>query len=235
MKNKIYNQILDSQNVKFCRKINWSFACSAIFHLIVCYFVYDIIMFQKIEKNETECNLVCEFINLRISQPGKIVEVTQKKLEPLVVNIEIIVPEIIISEPNLSKIKNREKKKLKKNIKFLNIKLSKKVAKSAKKKNVNESIKTAKIANNNELIRELLDLINKNKCYPRIAKKRGIVGTVEVKIFISTHGFISKYEIISSKHSLLTKGVKETMDNILKTKLNGTKTCFIVPIKFNLI
>ena len=234
VKNKTYNQILNSNKQGNC-KINLGFAISAVLHLFFFTICLNLIVSrtpQKIKQKE----FVCDLIDLRISQPEKFVEIPKSQIKPPVIELDIELPEIELEEYILPKIK--PKKKPKKQKEFVNYRLPS--LKSVVKKTVAKTAKpkakgNAKTENNNELILELLRLINKNRYYPRIAKKRGIIGTVEVKIFISDNGYISKYEIVSSEHSLLTKGVEKTMKEILNTKLNGQQCSFIVPIKFNLM
>ncbi|MEA2011518.1 MAG: energy transducer TonB, partial [Verrucomicrobiota bacterium] len=69
------------------------------------------------------------------------------------------------------------------------------------------------------LISRLIKLINKNKSYSRLARRRNIEGAVCVSFAISAEGSISSFEIEKSSHKLLTKSVQRTCKRISGCKL----------------
>ena len=213
---------------------------------------------QKVEDNEITINLevfeeptpkqepIKEEI---IPEPPKeiIKEEPNKEPEPIPEpSKEIIkepVPEPIIKEPKkiIEKPKPIIKKVIKKTEKKIEPKPIKKIIQKKKTVKKIESVpikkKSFSVADKNLLISRLIKLINKNKSYPRLAKKRNITGVVLVKIIIS-NSKIQSYKILKSRHKLLSRGVNITMKKILNQQLLDKKTpqnlSLSLPIKYEL-
>ena len=86
----------------------------------------------------------------------------------------------------------------------------------------------------------LLRLLNKHKEYPGLARKRGIEGTVVVKIVLLRDGSLQNFEVVTSSGSdILDDGakamvIKATPYPPLSDSIEGAKATFVVPVTFKL-
>ncbi len=98
---------------------------------------------------------------------------------------------------------------------------------------VSEEISSEQASANekNMIIAELVELINKKKCYPSSARRRNITGTVEIVIHISSSSVISGFSIDAYDSSILKKSAEKVMRQLVDTKLSsGTADSFSVKI-----
>ena len=61
---------------------------------------------------------------------------------------------------------------------------------------------------------KIRELINNSLYYPKSARRRGIVGKVELKFEISTEGEVYNIEIVSSKSDILSRAATKTIQKL---------------------
>ncbi|QFR49465.1 TonB family protein [Sulfurimonas lithotrophica] len=86
-------------------------------------------------------------------------------------------------------------------------------------------------AKQNLFFTELRNKINKNKSYPRRARRRGIEGNVEVKFFLQSDGSVKSIEFVSGKN-IFKKSVIEAIENSFPVEVD--KTLFSFPKEFKI-
>ena len=118
---------------------------------------------------------------------------------------EDVIPEPIVPKVTPKPVKKEVKKKPKKKI------VQKK---TAKKKQVRQKASARKIqispAQKNQFLANIREKINKNKSYPRVAKKRGMQGTVDVRFTILSNGQVGNILVDGPKifHTSAQNAVK---------------------------
>ncbi len=129
----------------------------------------------------------------------------------------------IIKKP----IKKKKLKKISKKrvVKKKHNRTSKGRQKQTKRKNSTASVSKAKT---NQFITRLKKAINTNKIYPKMAKKRGLQGTVHVSFTINSSGKVSNITVKGSKMF-----IKATKRAILRSFPINTKNISL-PLKVNL-
>jgi len=133
----------------------------------------------------------------------KVEKVTEKPLPKLTQKPKKIVKKVIKKKP----VKKIVKKK----------KPNKKYAKSAKKSIITKKSKNSskKLAQKRNLYYATLKRkINRNKSYPRIAKRRGMQGSVKVRFMISSSGQLLNIKILSGPkvfHSSTKNAIKRSL------------------------
>lgn len=65
-----------------------------------------------------------------------------------------------------------------------------------------------------ENIKKIVRLLSENLYYPRSARKRGIVGEVVVKFYLSKDATVSAIEIVSSKSEILSRAARKTISDL---------------------
>jgi len=146
-----------------------------------------------------------------------------KKIEKVEEVIEKPLPK---PEPKAKKIvKKKPKKPVKKIVKKIKKKKTQKVVKKQPKsnpKNAQKSIITKKSKNSSKQLAQKRNLyyatlkrkINRNKSYPRIAKRRGMQGSVKVRFTISPSGKLVNIKILSGPkvfHSSTKDAIKRSL------------------------
>jgi protein TonB len=136
----------------------------------------------------------------------KIIEEEIVEEEPLVepeIIEEPVVEEEVIPEPIIEKvipkpiIKKKPKPKVKKSIKK---KVKKKTVKKKRvKKTVSSAQSKSSSAKKNKFLARVRAKINKHKSYPRIAKKRGMQGSIKVKFTILRSGKVGHISVDGPK------------------------------------
>ncbi|MEA1953980.1 MAG: TonB family protein [Campylobacterota bacterium] len=147
--------------------------------------------------------------------------VVEEELEPVVEEKPIV--EEIIPEPVVAKVvpkpivkkkpKPKVKKRVKKKAKKQKAKKQKKVRKkaTAKKKSSSGSKKSSK-AQKNRFLSKVRAKIDRNKSYPKIAKRRGMQGSVKVRFTILRSGKVGNISVSGPKvfHSSAKRAVKKS-------------------------
>lgn len=97
------------------------------------------------------------------------------------------------------------------------------------------SQKGAQQAYVNDNISVIVKLLQENLYYPRSARKRALEGVVLVKFTLSTEAKVTSLEVISSKHSILSRGAIETIESLSgKFPKPKEELELSVPISYNL-
>jgi len=87
----------------------------------------------------------------------------------------------------------------------------------------------------NEHLQEIVRLLQENLYYPRSARKRGIEGEVIVKFRLLKSGKVDSIEILSSEHSILSSGARETIESLSEKFPKPDETLELrVPIGYSL-
>ncbi|MBN2817064.1 MAG: TonB family protein [Campylobacterales bacterium] len=81
-------------------------------------------------------------------------------------------------------------------------------------KKLTQPRKTAQELYIDENLAEITKLLQEHLYYPRSARKRGIEGEVLVKFFLSKSAEVKGIEVLSSQHSILSKGAIETIESL---------------------
>jgi len=135
--------------------------------------------------------------------------------EPVVEEKPVIEPEVIIvkKDENITKPKKKivkKKKKVKKK------KIKKKVRKKAPRKTTKGlkrtgSAKKSNASQKNKFFAKVRRNINKHKSYPKIAKRRGMQGTIKVRFTILASGKVGHISVSGSKvfHNSARNAVKK--------------------------
>ena len=124
---------------------------------------------------------------------------------------EEVIPEPVVPKPVVKKVEKKPEVK-KKPEKKPKKKVVKK--KKAKKKQVRQKASSRKVkvsqAQKNQFLANIRTKINKHKSYPRIARKRGMQGTVNVKFTILKNGNVGNISVSGPKvfHKSARKAVK---------------------------
>ena len=109
---------------------------------------------------------------------------------------EEVVPEPVVPKPVVKEVKKKPEVKKKTKKKVVKKKTAKK--KQVRQKASSRSVKRSQ-AEKNQFLANIRAKINKHKSYPRIAKKRGMQGTVKVKFTILSNGNVGNISVSGPK------------------------------------
>ncbi len=130
-----------------------------------------------------------------------------------------------IVEKKIIKKKIVKKKIVKKKVKKRKITKKREIK---KRKYIKSSKKASSKKSNLKFLSKLKRSINKNKIYPRMAKKRGIQGSVKVSFTITTSGRVTNIRVNGSK--AFTKATKKAIERSFPIDTKGVS----LPITLNL-
>ncbi|MEA2029418.1 MAG: TonB family protein [Campylobacterota bacterium] len=172
-----------------------------------------------------------------------------KKEEPKKVEkVEEVIPKPLPKiEPTAKKIV--KKKPVKKIVKKIKKKETKKVVKKQRNsnpKNAQKSIITKNSKNSSKALAQKRNLyfanlkrkINRNKSYPRIAKRRGMQGSVKVRFMISSSGKLLNIKILSGPkvfHSSTKSAIKRSLPYAPPKGVLKSNTPLTISVDYKLI
>ena len=176
----------------------------------------------------------------------KVIKMSLSTFEPEVVPppkkiieevIEIPIVEKVVKKPKIQKLKPIIKKRVikpkKKIVKKRVVKKKKTIKKHVVKKTSTKkrtdkkvvSKKKTSTAQKRKVINEIRAKIDRNKIYPRIAKKRGMQGSVKVKFTILPNGHVSNINITGKK--VFYRSVRKAIEKVFP--INPKNVSFSLP------
>ena len=198
----------------------------------------EIVKFRVIKQEETKIEPQIIIPPIPIPKPIekpkslekiKPIKDINKTVEPKPIIKPIIKPKKIVKK-RLIKKKPRKKVLKKSKVKKRAIKRTKIKRSSSKTKRgiSTTNSKTKKIQK--KYYNRVKNAINRNKSYPSKAKRRGVEGSVKVKVVLSSKGKLISYKIISG-NKLFKKSIKKAIKNSFP--LSPPKGTFSSNIKFS--
>ncbi|SHO80530.1 Ferric siderophore transport system, periplasmic binding protein TonB [hydrothermal vent metagenome] len=168
------------------------------------------------EKVEPEAVIKEEIITPKIPIPIPIPKPSEK-IKPIKDINKTVEPKKIVKKKLIKKKFKKKKHKRKKYIKKSKVK---KRAVNRTKIRRNSSKAKKGVATNNSKKRQIerkylnrvKNAINRNKSYPSKAKRRGVEGSVKVRVVLSSKGKLISYKIVSG-NKLFKKSVKKAIKN----------------------
>jgi len=202
---------------------------------------------SKVEKESTIKMSLSEFVPEVVAPPEKvlppepIVEPQPPEETPI---IEEVTPESVIEKvvkkplPVVKKIKKKVVKKIKKKVvkkkivkkKITQKKVKKKVKKKVSRQQASLRQSRSSKAEQNKFWSALRRKIDRNKFYPRIAKKRGMQGSVKVKFTILANGNVGHISVSGPK--VFYNSAKNAVKNAFP--INAKKSPISLPTSINL-
>jgi protein TonB len=200
-------------------KVSFFLTTILYFSLIVIYLYIQtksIIADQKPQDRAIEIS-ISSFIpevQEEVLEEPEIIDIPKPTIEPIMdlhKKVEIIKPKTVNkSKPKkIKKVKKKLKRKIKKRKKAIKKPLKKplKTAKGRKKRGVTKNNR----AKANQFFSKIRQRINRNKSYPKIAKRRGIQGKVKVTFTILSNGNVGNISVKGAKvfHKSARSAVKK--------------------------
>lgn len=164
-----------------------------------------------------------------------IVEEIEKE-EPIVEEVPLVVAPLVVEKPKPIVVKKKVVKKpiIKKKI-IKKRPVQKRIVKQQPKKRTHKTLSARQNLKNtpaqkNKFLSGIRAKINKNKSYPRMAKKRGIQGSVTVSFTILTNGRVGHITLRGSK--VFYASAKSAIESAFP--INPQNTPLSLPLKLNL-
>ncbi|MDF1875530.1 TonB family protein [Sulfurimonas sp. SAG-AH-194-I05] len=66
----------------------------------------------------------------------------------------------------------------------------------------------------NEHVQAITQLLKENLYYPRVARKRGVVGEVLIRFTLATDATVHSITVVSSEHKILSRAAIQTIENV---------------------
>jgi periplasmic protein TonB len=174
----------------------------------------------------------------KVSQKQKKIEKPKKVVSPVVEDLVVVQEseekpekreEEVVTEESEAEHETKEVEKLVPDYEAIKEEQTKELKKDSNQKNPEVSSQEAYM---NEHLQEIVRLLQENLYYPRSARKRGIEGQVVVKFKLSRNAEVISVEILSSEHSILSRGAIKTIES-LSQKFPEPKEDIVLSIPIN--
>jgi protein TonB len=194
---------------------------------------------SKVEKESTIKMSLSEFVPEVVAPPEKVLPpepIVESKPPEETPIIEEVTPEPVVEKvvkkplPVIKKIKKKVVKKKVVKKKITQKKVKKKVKKKVSRQQASLRQSRSSKAEQNRFWSALRRKIDRNKFYPRIAKKRGMQGSVKVKFTILANGNVGHISVSGPK--VFYNSAKNAVKNAFP--INAKKSPISLPTSINL-